>query len=101
MPAMIEVVETVAEDPAFCSDYSVLFDLSNADYMAELSDGDAFMKVLLKRKEQFQNRFALLVPDHLLFLAKLYSVLARTGGFDRMASFTEPQQARDWCGIPT
>ena len=99
MPAMIDTVDAIAEDPAFCSDYSVIFDLRDADYEAELSDGDAFIKALTRRKEQYGNRFALVVPAHLLFLAKLYSVLASTGGFDRMSCFTDIDAAREWCGL--
>jgi hypothetical protein len=99
MPAMIDVVDAIAEDPAFHSDYCVLFDLRNADYRAELSDGDAFVTALMRRKEFFQSKFALIVPEHLHFLAKLYSVLAATGGFDRMKCFTDIKAAREWCGL--
>jgi len=99
MPAMIDVVDAIAEDPAFDSDYCVLFDLRGGDYRAELSDGDAFVKALMRRKEFFQNKFALIVPEHLHFLAKLYSVLAATGGFDRMSCFTDIDAACEWCGL--
>jgi hypothetical protein len=99
MPAMVDVVDAIAEDPAFYSDHCVLFDLSNGDYRAELSDGEDFVKGLMRRKEFFQSKFALIVPEHLHFLAKLYSVLAATGGFDRMKCFTDIKAAREWCGL--
>ena len=99
MPEMIAVVDAVADDPAFCSKFCVLFDLSHGDYRAELSDGDSFVKALMRRKEFFENKFALIVPEHLHFLAKLYSVLAATGGFDRMKCFTDFNTAREWCGL--
>ncbi len=99
MPEMIAAVDAIADDPVFCSDFCVLFDLSNGDYRAELSDGEAFVTALMRRKEFFQNKFALIVPEHLHFLAKLYSVLASTGGFDRMKCFTEMAAARVWCGL--
>jgi hypothetical protein len=97
MPEMIAVVNAVAEDPRFNSHYTVIFDISNAEYTAELSDGEAFVAVLKRRMNDFKNRFALLVPQHLQFLAKLYSVLASTGGFDRMQCFTELKEAEAWC----
>ena len=42
MPAMIAVVDEVAMDPRFCTHFTVIFDIRNADYTAELNDGDAF-----------------------------------------------------------
>lgn len=99
MPEMIAVVDEVAEDPAFQPGFRVLFDLRNGDYNAELRDGDAFVSALKRRMADFQDRFALIVPEHLHFLAKLYSVLAEVGGFDRMKCFTDFDEARKWCGL--
>jgi hypothetical protein len=96
---MIDVVDVIAGDPSFCSEFCVLFDLRDADYRAELSDGEAFVTALMRRKDFFQNKFALIVPEHLHFLAKLYSVLAATGGFDRMQCFTDIEAARKWCEL--
>ena len=98
MPEMIAVVDEVAEDPAFHPDFCMLFDLRDGDYNAELRDGDAFVAALKRRMSNFQNRFALIVPPHLHFLAKLYSVLAEVGGFDQMKCFTDMDEARKWCG---
>ena len=97
MPEMIAVVEDVAMDPRFRSCPTVIFDLRNADYTAELSDGDAFVAALKRRQSDFGNKFALLVPEHLHVLATLYSVLASVGGFDRMKCFTGMQEAQAWC----
>ena len=99
MSAMIDVVDAIAEDPGFCSDFSVICDLRNANYEANLNDGDAFIEALTRRMEQFQSLFVMVVPGHLLFLAKLYSVLAATGGFDRMRCSTDIEVAREWCGL--
>jgi len=100
MPEMIAIVDEVAEDPVFQSDFCMLFDLREADYTAELKDGDAFVSALKRRMDDFQNKFALIVPEHLHFLAKLYSVLAEVGGFDRMQCFIDFNEARRWCGLP-
>lgn len=99
MPAMLAAVEAIATDPRFESRFTVLFDMRDADYTAELSDGDAFVTTLKRRQADFQNRFAILVPAHLHFLARLYSVLATAGGFDRMQCFTDLQEAQAWCGL--
>jgi len=99
MPAMIAAVEDVANDPRFCSHFTVVFDLRGGDYTPELQDGDAFAAELRRRKKDFQNRFAVVVPESLHFLAKLYCVLANVGGFDRMQCFTDMAEARSWCGV--
>ncbi len=99
MAEMISVVDAVAEDPRFDSNYSMLFDLRKADYTAELRDGDDFVAALKRRIPDFQDKFALLVPEKLHVLAKLYSVLAAVGGFDRMKCFLDIDKAKAWCGI--
>jgi len=48
MPAMIEIIEEVAADPLFDSHFTVLFDLREAQYTAELADGDALAAVLTR-----------------------------------------------------
>ena len=99
MPGMIAVVDAVADDPEFNPDYTVLFDLHNGDYTAELRDGDDFVSALKRRMPDFQNLFVLLVPGHLHVLAKLYSILAAAGGFDRMKCTVDVNEALEWCGI--
>ena len=99
MPEMIATVDMIAEDPLFDSSYCVIFDFLKGDYKAELRDGDDFVAALKRRAPDFQNRIALLVPEHLHALGKLYSVLAAVGGFDRMNCFADPEKARTWCGI--
>jgi len=99
MPEMIAAVDAIAEDPAFNPDYSVLFDLCQGDYTAELQDGDDFVVALKRRMPDFQNKFALVVPQYLHVLAKLYSVLAAVGGFDRMKCFLDINEAKTWCGL--
>jgi len=101
MADMIAVVDQVAEDPRFLSDYCVIFDLLSGDYTAELRDGDDFVAALKRRSADFQNRVALLVPKSLHALGKLYSVLAAVGGFNRMNCFTDCGEAMAWCGMAT
>lgn len=100
IPAMIDAVEGVVTDPRFHADFTVILDLRQADYTPELSDGDAFAGELKKRKDDFRNKFAIVVPEELHFLAKLYCVLAKVGGFDRMRCFTDMQEATAWCQPP-
>jgi hypothetical protein len=97
MPEMIKAVDRVAEDPAFVEEFSVILDLTGGNYTAELNDGDAFVTALKRRKDQFRGKFALAVPTWLLFLAKLYCVLAEVGGFARMKCFTSIEDASKWC----
>lgn len=99
MTGMVAVVDAVAEDPLFNSEYCMLFDLLEGNYTAELRDGDDFVSALKRRMPDFQNKIALLVPPHLQTLAKLYSVLATVGGFDRMECFLDCDEAKAWCGI--
>ena len=97
MPEMLDAVEKLACDPEFSSDYAVILDLRHADYTAEIDDGDAFVAMIKRRKNDFRNRFALLVPEHLHFLARLYSLMAGIAGFDRMKCFTDRDEALRWC----
>ena len=99
MSEMIAVVERVAEDRRFRPHFSLIFDLRNADYAAELTDGDAFAEVLRRRRDDFEGEFALLVSENLHFLARLYCVLASLGGFPRMHCFTDIEEARTACGL--
>lgn len=100
MPAMIDVVDHVAEDPLFKSEFTVLFDLREASYTPELRDGDEFADALRRRKDDFLGRFAVVVPDSLHFLARLYCLLASAAGFDRMRCFTDMAEAESWCRHP-
>ena len=97
MPAMIEVIERVAADPQFRPRFTVIYDLREVQYTAELSDGEALARVLKQKKTDFQSRFAVLVPESLHFLARLYCVLANVAGFDKIQCFTDETQAREWC----
>lgn len=99
MADMTAVVDAVVDDPAFSPRYNVIFDLREGDYTAELQDGDDFVKALKRRMPDFQNHFILLVPQHLHVLAKLYSVLAKAGGFNRMKCSLDLDEALEWCGI--
>ena len=99
MPEMIATVDAVTDDPEFTPDYNVIFDLQNGDYTAELRDGDDFVVALKRRMPDFKSLFILLVPKHLHVLAKLYSVLAAAGGFDRMKCTVNMNEALEWCGI--
>jgi hypothetical protein len=99
MPEMIASVDAVADDPEFNSGYNLIFDLQDGDYTAELRDGDDFVVALKRRMPDFQNLFILVVPKHLHVLAKLYSVLAAAGGFDRMKCTVDMTEAFEWCGI--
>ena len=97
MGAMIAVIQQVAEDPSFRSHFTVTLDLRAATYTAELSDGDALVAVLRQKKSDFQNRFAVVAPESLHFLARLYCALATMGGFDRIQCFTNIEEAHAWC----
>ena len=99
MPAMIAEIERVAADARFCSDFTIIFDLRAVEYSAELNDGGTLAAVLKQKKTDFRNRFALVVPQRLHFLATLYCELAHVAGFDRIRCFTEMGEAREWCGV--
>jgi hypothetical protein len=97
MPGMIAVVERVAADPGFKPEFTVVFDLREASYAADLQDGDALAAILRQKKSDFRSRFAVVVPESLHFLAKLYCQLANIAGFDRIRCFTAMEEARQWC----
>jgi len=97
MSQMLAVVERVAEDPRFRSQYTVIYDIRRSDYAARLEDGDAFAATLKRREASFQNRFALVVPESLHMLARLYCVVASVAGVDRLKCFTDMEAAAAWC----
>lgn len=97
MPEMIAVVDRIAEDPGFRSDFYLVFDIREAEYTAEIDDGDAFVAVLQRRGDYFRNRIALVVPEALHVLAKLFCLLAHAKGIERMQCFTDIGKAREWC----
>ena len=99
MPGMIASVDQVAEDPRFRSHFTVILDIREANYTAELTDGDAFVATLKHREQAFQNQFVLLVPKSLQVLATLFCLLAKTSGVDRMKCFTDLTDACEWCGL--
>jgi hypothetical protein len=99
MPEMIVIVDRLANDPDFNPSYNVIFDLRRGSYTGELSDRDDFVNALKRRIADFQSHFILLVPGNLHMLAKLYSVLAAAGGFDRMKCTTDLDEAYQWCGV--
>ena len=99
MPGMIAVVNDIVSDPEFLPDYNVIFDLHEGGYTAELNDGNDFVAALKLRMADFRSLFILVVPASLLPLAKIYSVLAATGGFDRMKCTTDLHTALEWCGV--
>ena len=97
MAKMIALFDQIAEDPCFHSHFTVLVDLRAARYTAELADGDALASVLRQKRTDFQNRLALVVPQSLHLMARLYCSLVHLGGFDLIHCFTEIEQAEQWC----
>jgi hypothetical protein len=99
MPEMIAVVDQIADDPRFRSDFPVLFDIRDAEYTAELNDGNEFVAALDRRESAFQKRFALVVPPSLQLLGTLFCLLAQVKGVDRMKCFTDMRDANEWIGL--
>lgn len=99
MAEMIAIFDQIASDPNFHSHFTVLVDLRTARYTAELADGDALVAVLKQKRTDFQNRLALVVPQSLHVLAKLYCAMVTLGGFEKIQSFTCIDQAEEWCRI--
>ena len=100
MAGMISFVQQVAADPQFRPHYTVILDLRNADYAADLEDGDKLATTLKQKRTDFQNKFAVVVSDPLYLLAKLYCVLSRMGGLENIQCFNNLEQARAWCRSP-
>lgn len=97
MSGMITTIQSVPDDPRFQSQFTVTFDLREASYTAELADGDALAAVLGEKNTDFQNRFAVVVPESLHFMARLYCALTKLGGFDQIQCFTSMDDAQAWC----
>lgn len=99
MPLMIAVVDQIAEDHQFRSDFPVIFDIRDAEYTAELDDGNEFVAVLDRREKAFQKRFALVVTPSLQVLGTLFCLLAQVKGIDRIKCFTDMREAHEWIGL--
>ena len=99
MSDVITVIEQVATDPHFRSDFTVIFDLLNARYTAQVSDGDALVSVLKQKRNHFKNKSAAVVPESLHNLAKLYCLLANVAGFGKIRCFTDLREAQQWCKL--
>lgn len=99
MPEMIAVVDQIAEDRQFRSDFPVVFDIREAEYTAEIEDGNAFVAALDRRESAFQKRFALVVSPALELLGTLFCLLAQVKGIDRIKCFTDVDDARTWIGL--
>ena len=97
MSGMIAIFQEVAEDPCFHSHFTATFDLRKAKYRAELADGDILSAVLNQKRTDFQNRLAVVVPESLQLLARLYCALTSLGGFDKIQCFTSMEKAQEWC----
>lgn len=97
MPEMTAAVDQVAADPRFDSHFSVILDIRDAHYTAQLNDGDEFVAALRRREADFQNLFVLVVPDSLHFLGTLFCLLAKASGVDRMRCFTSIEEALESC----
>lgn len=97
MAGMIAFVEQVAADPRFRPQYTVILDLRRADYAADFEDGEKLAASLKRRRTDFQNKFAVVVADELYLLGKLYCVMSRMGGFEKLQCFKDLDQARAWC----
>jgi len=97
MSAMIGIIQQVSTDPHFRSHFTVTLDLRSATYTAELADGDALATVLKQKKKDFQNRFAVVVPESLHIMAKLYCLLTSMSEFDKIQCFTSMDEAQEWC----
>ena len=96
MPAAIATIQEVAADPLFKPHFKVVFDLRRCGYTAELKDGDELAEVLRQRKNNFQNSFAVVVPQSLHILAHLYCLLSKMAGFDKIMAFTDMSEAEQW-----
>jgi hypothetical protein len=97
MASMIAAIERLAADSEFQSSFTVIFDLRKTQYEADLADGDALAAVLRQRRGRFANRFAVVVPESLLFVARLYCLLADMAGFDHIRCFIDMEEAHAWC----
>ncbi len=93
------MVDQIADDPRFRSDFPVVFDIREAEYTAEINDGNVFVAALERRERAFQMRFALVVPESLKVLATLFCLLAQVKGIDRIKCFTDMPEAHAWLGL--
>lgn len=96
MSEMISIFDEIAADSRFQSNFTVLVDLRSARYTAELADGDALASVLKEQRTDFQNRLALVVPDSLHLMARLYCALVKLGGFEKINCFRNTEDAEEW-----
>ncbi len=99
MTEMTAAIDQIADHPQFRSDFPVVFDIRDAEYTAEINDGNEFVAALDRRESAFQKRFALVVPQSLQVLATLFCLLARVKGVDRIRCFIDMREAHEWIGL--
>lgn len=97
MSEMITTIRGIPADSRFRPEFTVTLDIRKAAYTAELADGDLLSGVLREKRNEFQNRFAVVVPESLHFMARLYCALTKLGGFEKIQCFTDMDAAREWC----
>lgn len=97
MTGLNAFIQQVPADPRFRPHYTVILDLRTANYVADFEDGEKLAAVLKQKRTDFQNKFAVVVPDELYLLAKLYCVMSRMGGFEKIQCFNDLEQAHAWC----
>jgi hypothetical protein len=97
MESTIAVIDTVTGDPRFRPEFTLLMDLRAAEYTADLHDGDALAQVLRERRYEIANRFAVVVPESLFMLIKLYCLLANVAGYETIRCFIDAEEAERWC----
>jgi hypothetical protein len=97
MPETIAAIEEVERDSRFRPEFSLLLDIRAADYTADLQDGEVLAEVLRARRTAAPERIAIAVPESLVFLIKLYCLLANVAGFPAIRCFTDAAAAEEWC----
>ena len=86
----------LVDHASFESDYAVLVDLCDIDFLPSPAEIEEFGRSLAQFKSRFSGRIAVLVRGSLMFgLARMTCLVARAHGFP-MRPFAEPEAADAW-----
>lgn len=91
----IKAIKTVAYDPKFDKDFSVIVDLRYSNYHPSYKEVLQLHKYLVFMKDHFQNKIAVVTTSFLWVVGELISNLSRPFGMN-ISAFSDMDKARQW-----
>lgn len=98
--ASAQAVAALADDPLFRPHFRVLVDLRRMVYRPTPLELAGLASVLADRRQDYQNKVAVLTTDAIAALAALACIFAEVAGFP-LRAFTSESAARQWLNEPS